>query len=217
MSEFASWDASSALSAAWVAAAGPGAPRACAAGTLIFAQGDVDPRFYLLHAGFVQASIARPDGEFLLLEIFGPGTLFGEGAAFDGLPRYVTTTAVTDCTLGVYEAREVRERIAQQPALALELIRIMSAKQRSLATKVAGLSGTVPEQRVTELLRRVARLHGGARGSGGRVQLTHDEIAAMTGLSRVTVTRALKQLSDQGLIATRRGRIDIPQGSAVLD
>ncbi|MCJ0764232.1 Crp/Fnr family transcriptional regulator [Variovorax terrae] len=215
MSQFASWDASSALAAGWAAAAGPGAAMRAGAGALIYAQGDVDPRFYLIRSGFVQASIERPDGQPLLLEIFGPGTLFGEGAAFDGLRRYVTTTAVTECELGVYEAPAIQRRMAAEPALALELIRIMSAKQRTLAQKLAGVTAALPADRVCELLRRIARMPG--RGAGGcHVDLTHEEIGAMTGLSRVTVTRVLRQLAAQGLVVTGLRRIDIPPGSALL-
>ncbi len=221
MSQFASWDATSGLTAGWAGAAGPGATARVDAGSLLYAQGDTDTRFYLIRSGYVQAAISRPDGQPLLLEIFGPGTLFGEGAAFDGLARYVTTTAVTDCELGVYEAPAIAQRMAADPTLALGLIRIMSAKQRTLAQKLAGVTAAQPADRVSELLRRIARMQAHTQGHGDiapgcHIDLTHEEIGAMTGLSRVTVTRVLRQLAARGLLATGLRRIDIPAGSALL-
>jgi CRP/FNR family transcriptional regulator, cyclic AMP receptor protein len=38
-------------------------------------------------------------------------------------------------------------------------------------------------------------------------QLTHEQIAAMTGTSRVTVTRTLQRLREQGRIAMLEGHI----------
>ena len=38
-------------------------------------------------------------------------------------------------------------------------------------------------------------------------QLTHEQIAAMTGTSRVTVTRTLQRLREQGRIAILEGHI----------
>lgn len=50
--------------------------------------------------------------------------------------------------------------------------------------------------------------------AGGRVQKTHAQIAAELGTSREVVTRILKDFELRGLIATRRGRIEIlrPEG-----
>jgi CRP-like cAMP-binding protein len=215
MRQFASWDATSRLAQSWVDAAGPGLPVRAGAGTLVYAQGDLDSRFYLISSGFVQATIARPDGQLLLLEIYGPGTLFGEGTAFDGLHRFVTCTAVTACEFGVYDAQKIQQRMAREPALALELMRIMSAKQRTLALKLAAIAAAPPIDRVRDLLSRIARARVDGQG-GCHIDLTHEEIAAMTGLSRVTVTRVLRQLAVQGHVVTGLRRIDIPAGSALL-
>ena len=214
MSEFASWDAGASFTGTWDAAAGPGRAWHARAGALIFLQGALDPRFYLIRSGFIRASIEKENGQPLLLEIFGPGTLLGEGAAFDGRPRYVTASAATDCLLAVYDIHDVRARIAGEPALALALIGIMSAKQRTLAQKLAVLAAASPEERVRELLRRVARMHA-AKGPW-HVDLTHEEIAGMTGLSRVSVTRVLRQLAGHGAITTARRRIEIPAGSTLM-
>ncbi len=50
------------------------------------------------------------------------------------------------------------------------------------------------------------------------IQLTHDQIARLTGSAREVVTRMLKRFSDDGLIVLKRGRVIItdPQGLKLL-
>ena len=55
------------------------------------------------------------------------------------------------------------------------------------------------------MLTRLADLYGQDAGDGVviGISLTHEQIAAMTGASRVTVTRTLTRLKDEGVIAVR--------------
>jgi CRP/FNR family transcriptional regulator, cyclic AMP receptor protein len=210
MKSYPSWHSAVRWPADWLALAGPGETRRVGRGTVLYRQGDRQPRFFLIRSGAVEVTIADPDGEPLLLEILGPGTLFGEGAAFEDAPRYVSATAAADCELGLYDAGRMREHILREPRVALELIRLMSAKQRTLAQKLAAVAIAEPETRVRHLLRRLA-----AGTADGNIALTHEEIAAMTGLSRVSVTRVLRAFAGEGLIVTHRGRIEVPPGSAL--
>ncbi len=58
------------------------------------------------------------------------------------------------------------------------------------------------EVRIAELLRRLGEIYT-------EVELTHEEIAGLTGTTRVTVTRALKRLSQSGVIENEAGRIRV--------
>jgi len=67
--------------------------------------------------------------------------------------------------------------------------------------------------RLARLLRE--RSEGGAR----TVSLTHQQLAAELGTAREVVSRQLKQLEKKGLIATRRGSIEVlqPEGLAGVE
>ena len=54
-----------------------------------------------------------------------------------------------------------------------------------------------------------------ARDEGLVVDLTHEEIASLTGTTRVTVTRALKRLARAGVIRNTGGRIRVLDADAL--
>lgn len=166
----------------------------------LYRQGDVSPYFFFILSGRVRISMTDREGNEFLMEIMGPDSICGEGAAFDGLPRFSSATAIEATEAVRFDTRSLTSAFADRPALAMELLRITSFKQRILALKLQGLSSNDPKERVSELLGRLARLFATRDGERWvlKISLTHDEIGGMTGLSRVTVTRTLKSLRAAG-------------------
>jgi len=97
-------------------------------------------------------------------------------------------------------------------------LRIACIKQRVVAVRVERLASQAPEGRVAELLRRLADLYGeeGPNGTKIRIRLTHEQIASMTGTSRVTVTRTLKRWRKEEIIAMDGGSITLRDLSRLL-
>jgi CRP-like cAMP-binding protein len=174
--------------------------------------------FYLIRSGFVYTNVQRPNGPPLLLDIFGPGAIFGEGSAFTGPVRSATATTITPVVLSQYHPTQIAKAFSEQPELAVSLIKLLGTKNRLLLNKLSRFTSPDPEERLVELLARVAQtwrddLGGEATAShdphARSVYLTHEQIAAMTALSRVSVTRALKSLAEQGMVATRSKHVEI--------
>jgi CRP-like cAMP-binding protein len=213
MSIYATWDGSLQCTRPWLDAQDLGQRVRVAAGTTLNEAQSVHGFFYLIRTGYVRASMARANGMPLLLEIFGPGTLFGVGPAFERSPRFASSVAVTDCTLDRFDAARAEAAFAERPELAVALIRLMNVTQRTLAHKLMRFTSSTPEERLLELLARVSHVEQlqAPRPDRHQVHLTHDQLAAMTGLSRVTVTRTLKKLATQGLVATQPGHVEVLQ------
>lgn len=165
-------------------------------GGVIYRQGDQDPYFYLVVLGQVQVFMVRDDGAEFIFEFMGRNTVFGEGPAFDGEPRYASAMATEASTLIRFDANRLRQ--SDDAAFAWALMRVCSVKQRVLAVRIQQMTSPEPERRILEVIGRVQEVLGAA--SHGGVNLTHDQIASMTGTSRVTVTRALKRLREEGRI-----------------
>jgi len=53
------------------------------------------------------------------------------------------------------------------------------------------------------------------RTDSDTVRLTQQYLATMVGVQRTTVTQLLRELADQGIVATRRGRVDILDRAAL--
>ncbi len=79
--------------------AGRAEPSEVAAGTLVFAQGDVGDRYYVIASGTAEVSC---DGK--VLRELGPGDGFGEIALLRPVPRTAGVLAVTDLALRALDA-----------------------------------------------------------------------------------------------------------------
>jgi CRP/FNR family cyclic AMP-dependent transcriptional regulator len=210
-SAYASWDAALSLGTAWLQQADIGKVLRIEAHSALYTQGAHHDCFYLVRSGFVHTTVLRPNGTALLLEIFGPGAIFGEASAFINRPRYVTATAVTQVVLSQYHAADITRLAASQPELLLSLIKLLGIKHRLLIDKLASFTSQSPQQRIIDLLGRIAIAQQQARAANATLpqRLTHEQIGAMTGLSRVTVTRTLKALAGQGMVSTRTRGVEI--------
>lgn len=219
-SAYASWDASLALSTPWIEATHLGNVVSLAAGDVLAREGERHSYFYLLRSGFVHSTIQRSNGAEFLLEIFGPGAIFGEGPAFADRPRPTTTRVVAPAILSRYLPTDITQKFSSMPELAASLIQLLGFKNQMVVEKLAGVAAA-PKERVVDLLLRIARLQSNSdfpltqESKNFQVDLTHEKIAAMTALSRVTVTRTLNLLSKEGVIETRAKQVIIHDASAL--
>jgi len=180
-------------------------------GAYLYRQGEVDSHFYFLLSGRVQVSVVSSEGNEFILEIMGRWAVCGEAAAFDGGPRFSATYAAEKVEAIEFDANNLGEAFRQDPEFALALLRIAGIKQRVVAVRVERLASQAPEGRLAELLRRLADLYGeeGPAGTRIKIRLTHEQIASMTGTSRVTVTRTLKRWRKEEIIALDSGTITL--------
>ncbi|MDQ3826884.1 MAG: cyclic nucleotide-binding domain-containing protein, partial [Actinomycetota bacterium] len=63
---------------------------------VIFAEGELGDRLYIILSGKVKIGRKSPDGRENLLAVFGPSDMFGELSIFDPGPRTSTATTVTE-------------------------------------------------------------------------------------------------------------------------
>lgn len=205
------------LAGPWLRAAGLGRRIRKPKDAVVYEQGEISTLFYFVLSGQLKVSILRAGGEETILEFMGYGALCGEGAAFDGLPRFSGATVWRDAELIEFDATKLREPFRERPDLALSLLRITALKQRVLATKLAQAYTPSPEGRIGEFLLRLGQLYAVPTPQGNLIQvyLTHEQIAALTGTSRVTVTRTLTRLRKAGAIAIEDGRIRVLDTAAL--
>lgn len=175
----------------------------------LYEQGTQSTKFYFIVSGLVQVSMARADGVEVVLEYMGPDTICGEGAALDGLPRFSRAVAVEETEAIEFDSNRIDKLIARDPAFALALLRATSLKQRVLALKLEHLFSREPKERIMDLFLRVQEMFGSDHPQGKLLttRMTHEQIGAMTGTSRVTVTRAVRSLREEGKIDIVNGRV----------
>ncbi len=169
-------------------------PRRYRAGQMIYLQGARPDRFYYLVSGSVRSFISTGGGEERVLAVHRAGDLMGEASFFDGCPRVTSAMALEDCQILAIGRTELDAAFQRHPELALPMLQHLARTVRTLSGHVESFS--LPARQ------RVARwLLAQPPGEDGSLRATHEGIGQAVGLSRVTVSRVLGELSGQGLLA----------------
>ena len=95
------------------------------AGQTVFSQGDAADRMYVVSSGTVALSIGDR-----VVEVVGPGGLFGEMALIDREPRSATAVAESDCELVGIEKRRFWFLVQETPYFAEIVMRVMAGRLR---------------------------------------------------------------------------------------
>ncbi|MFC4275660.1 Crp/Fnr family transcriptional regulator [Achromobacter aloeverae] len=181
-------------------------------GSVIGHQGETPQSFYFILEGEVHLTVVFPDGYDAVYDILGPDSMFGEGAALISVPLHCTARAERDTDVLCFDAKGFRAALSADPDLMGAFVQVQASQHQVCAQRLSHMFRTEPEWRVKEFILRMMRLHGQdvldpVAGTLLAVNLTHGEIAKMTGLTRVTITRTLKRMCSQGVIAILNRRI----------
>jgi CRP-like cAMP-binding protein len=129
--------------------------------------------------------------------------LCGERAAFDGLPRFSSASALEPSEVMEIPAAEFCSRMSSDAGLAASIVHTIALKQRTLASRLAQVAHASPEVRITELLSQISQPESPA------IVLTHQQIANLIGASRITVTRAMQKLRREGAVRCKHGQYEL--------
>ncbi len=105
-------------------------------GTTIVSKGDPGNSLFAVISGTVKISISSPDGRTAILNLIGPGEIFGEIAVLDGQARSADATANTNCEIFVIDRREFIPFVRSQPALAMKFIELLCTRLRWTSEQV---------------------------------------------------------------------------------
>ncbi|MGH7668759.1 MAG: Crp/Fnr family transcriptional regulator [Gemmatimonadaceae bacterium] len=175
-------------------------------GSVILFEHDPGDSLFVVRSGRVKVVLIGDDGREVILGVLGVGAHFGELSLIDDRPRSAHVIAMEDSDLLVLHRADFRERVAASPSVAWSLLTELSRRLRRADDKIGGLVLLDVPGRMARLLLDLADENGSA--TIGKV-LTHQTIAQMIGASRETVSRAMKDFQDGGLIGVERRRITL--------
>ena len=168
-------------------------PVRCPPGYLIYLQNTEATCFYFLKSGRVKSFLQSEDGGERVLNVYHAGSLFGEAAFFDELPRVSSAEALAACEIVPIDRELVAQEFARNPELAL-------AMMKYLARTVRLLSGQVDQMAFRPARWRVANYLLTLSPAAGPLSCTQDDIAAAVSASRVTVSRTLGEFARAGWV-----------------
>lgn len=177
----------------------------------LFERGEEGNEFMVVTQGRLKVIFLNEDGRELTLTILGPYQSLGEVSLLDDAPRSASAVALSDLRVLSINKRDFREVIETNPRICISLLTAMSRRLRELTEDTAGLIFMDVYQR---LARKLLNLWDtlGVQGSGSREipqRLTHQELANMVGATRETVTKALNDMEDRGIIRFNKKQVEI--------
>ena len=186
--------------------------RAYPKGSVILFQDDLGDSLFVLRAGRVKVVLIGEDGREVILGVLEPGAHFGELALIDDQPRSAHVIAMDDSQLLILRREDFRRRVEANPSVAWALLTELSRRLRRADVKIGGLVLLDVPGRIARLLLDLADESG---SDAIEKPLTHQTIAQMIGASRETVSRAMKEFQDAGLITVERRRISVGDRDAL--
>jgi CRP-like cAMP-binding protein len=174
----------------------------------IFAQGDLPDAAYIVLTGEVRIVSVSFEGNTLVHLQVAPGQMFGEIAVLDQGPRTSGATVAQPCELlAIPSAQFIRLLECNGPA-SLHLARLLAQRTRSTSQGLEDALFLSARMRVAKKLAELAQSQGRRRADSVALEnMTHEALANLVGLHRVTVTNQIAHLEREGLLRSERGRL----------
>lgn len=176
----------------------------CRRGQMLYLPDDPSDRVYLVKKGEFKLLRQSAEGQEMILEILGPGEIFGELSLGGEDTRTHYAEAGRESLICIFRREDFEEFLARHGELALRVVKLMGMKRRVLESRLEDLAFHPVSVRLRLTLLRLAERYGSAGHNDAEVRLplTQKDLAHLIGASRETVTEQLNILKRQGLIET---------------
>jgi CRP/FNR family cyclic AMP-dependent transcriptional regulator len=181
--------------------------RAYARNSIIAFEDRPGEALYVVLSGQVKIVLTAEDGREVILSTRTRGDFFGEMSLIDDQPVSANVIAMEDSELLILHREDFQRCLEEMPQVAFGLLRAFCKRLRQADSKISSLVLQDVPARVAGLLLDLADQNDGVHISQ---QLTHHLIAQMVGSSRETVSRAMGDLTTQGLVEVTRQTMTIP-------
>jgi CRP/FNR family transcriptional regulator, cyclic AMP receptor protein len=175
-------------------------------GATICSKGDPGNSLIAVISGTVKISVSSADGRSAILNLIGPGEIFGEVAVLDGQARTADATANTNCEIFVIDRREFLPFVRSQPALAMKFIELLCTRLRWTSDQVEQLILQNLPGRLASALIRLTEKHKLAPG-GRTIAITQQEISEMVGMTRESINKQLRVWATRNWVRLEHGAI----------
>lgn len=166
--------------------------------TLLYMPKDFLDRIYVVKSGEVQLYHLF-DGRRTVFDTLTAGDVFGNFSTKPILSSHFAEVA-PGTRISHFPVNEFLKLVSANPEVMLRALRILSERLNDYESKISMCPQPAKDKVVKELNRYHEKVTGEKELAHG-MKLTHQKIANLTGLNRVTVTRALQDLSKEGKIS----------------
>ena len=187
--------------------------------SLVYMPSDRSDGVLLLTAGRVRIGTVTGEGKQAILAFVEPGELFGELAVFDEGNREDYAEATENSTVLFLPAEEIRRLAEEHNAVSFGITKLIGLRRRRIERRLKNLLFRSNRERLVHLLLELAEQYG--QPTNGeidlRIKLSHQDLAAVIGSTRETVTIVLGELQAEGALRVGRRKIVLTDAERLAD
>ena len=158
---------------------------------------------YIVHSGRLRVFLSNEHGKELTLDVIHKGSVFGTNSFLYHGTHKVSIQSVTEARLIVCSRDTIRTLSASHPELSRDLLQYFIEENNHLTHLLESITLYSAADRVMDFL--LVATDQGKR----QIPYTHEDIAMCLSMNRVTVSRIIKNLCDQGIVENSYGKISL--------
>lgn len=183
------------------------------AGTVIYHADQIPNAIFYLHRGLVKQYILTENGGQKIIGLIKPANLIGEALYFHQSPSQCTAVTAENSIIYSFKRNTLDRLFQTHPRLLLDIARSLSFKARMQTTQIGIMAVGNAEIKVGKVLYLLTQCSG---EKNSVVRLTHQALADLAGVHRVTVSNVLAKLKKEGVIEFRRGCIELKKSECLF-
>jgi len=165
---------------------------------------------YYLISGRVKQYDVTHKGDEIILNTFKPPAFFPMSLAINQAPNPYTYEAETDLELRQAPVKDVIAFLKAHPEVTFDLLSRVYRGADGLLSRMAYLMASSAKRRLMFELLVACKRYGKQTKHGFTLAMTETELAARAGLTRETVSREMKKLTNDSLVTIGSSNITIP-------
>ncbi len=166
------------------------------AGTMVFREGDPADRILVIHRGKVKLNHYSAEGKEYVLDIIGPGDIYGEQRLFSGQRQQVNAIALEAASFCEIHKRDIEALIMKDPTVGIRMLEELGAKYSRVSRLHEILSLNDAKGRLAGFL-----LHLSGEAGGKVIRIDRETISATINLRAETISRKLNDMEREGLLS----------------
>jgi len=175
-------------------------------GQLIHSRGAQKPGLSIVASGSACIGIYGIDGSFVITANLGVGETFGEFTLFTDLPRTHDVFATGTAEIYQLSSKSFNAIYDQEPEIAKALLKKTLSRTHQLLEMLDSIRRLPIREQTAKLLLSMTP----SASTSATLKCRQSELAFTLGVSRVSLNRALSNLTELGLVGLGYGQIEIP-------
>lgn len=187
-------------------------PRKLKTGHTVFREEDAANYIYFIEKGHIKIYRDTLWGKTVTVGIRQAGDLIGVCEVLNGMSRRGYAETLEPSVLWAIDGQAFRKILQERPGIAVKVATALANRLRQVETMVADMVSMEVDRRLARALVNLARQQDASAGDGTirlSLPLTQQDLAALVGSCRQTVTTTMQKLKDLGFIETNKKYIDI--------